>query len=438
MAAIDHHVLFTLLQRGWTIIAGGISLLLIPHALTAIEQGYYYAFSSLIAMQVFFDLGFNSVIVQLVSHEYSHLSVDKQTGTLRGNHTHLSRLASLLIMLKSWYRIAAILFFVFLAPLGFIFFNHRGDLPFSVWLGPWLAQLFFTSINLYFSPFLAVTEGQGHIGDVAKLRLRQSMTAYFFFWIMLAMKAGLWATPVIALITSFMNMLWLRDRHKQILENKMDQDSSARISWRHEIFPFQWRIALSWISGYFIFSFFTPMIFQHQGAIPAGQIGTTLSIFSSLSALGMSWVSAKVPHFSMLIAQGKRTELNTLFISVTKRSFSFTAFICILFMSAYYIADCFSIPLTKRLSSLSIMLLMTMVTLTNVIIFSAAAYMRAHKEEPMLWNSVAMGVLVLTAVWFLSEVSVFATMASYAALVVLVSLPWTLLLLFKNYYYRTA
>ena len=41
-------------------------VLLVPFFLADAEQGYYYTFASLLALQIFFDLGMNQVILQLV------------------------------------------------------------------------------------------------------------------------------------------------------------------------------------------------------------------------------------------------------------------------------------------------------------------------------------------------------------------------------------
>lgn len=434
---LDPHLSFTLLQRGWTIIAGGVTLLMIPSHLSAVEQGYYFAFAGLIAMQAFFDLGFNSIIIQLVSHEFSHLSRDAE-GRLKGPSAHISRLASLLNMLRSWYRIAGVLFFVCLCPAGYIFFQTKGDLSPATWLGPWMLQLFFTAFTLYFSCFLAVSEGQGQIGEVAKLRLRQSMFGYTLFWLLLLGGAGLWVAPVLPAVGALLTALWLRGRYKDL---RIEDDADGQpmlISWYHEIFPFQWRIALSWVSGYFIFSFFTPMLFLHQGPVEAGRIGMTLSIFSSVTILGLSWVSAKVPDFTMLIARGKREELNRLFVSVLRKSFIATAVVCVTFVLVVTALHALDFALADRIASLPVLICMTLVTLANTVVFSTATYMRAHKEEPMLWNSVTMGIAVLTTVWIFSQVSVLATMATYTLLVLGLGLPWTLLIFFRQYYNRNT
>ncbi len=45
------------------------------------------------------------------------------------------------------------------------------------------------------------------------------------------------------------------------------------ISWRREVWPFQWKIAVSWLCDYFIFQLFTPVLFAFRGPVEAGQDG---------------------------------------------------------------------------------------------------------------------------------------------------------------------
>ncbi len=65
------------------------------------------------------------------------------------------------------------------------------------------------------------------------------------------------------------------------------------------------------------------------------------------------------------------------------------------------------------------------VTVANTFVAAAATYMRAHKEEPMLPVSIATGVLTLAAAWFGSRHGVLPMMALYAAVTLLIALPWT-------------
>ena len=52
---------------------GLASIYFISLCLTGEEQGYYYTFGSILAIQVFFELGFTGIITQYVAHEQAHL-----------------------------------------------------------------------------------------------------------------------------------------------------------------------------------------------------------------------------------------------------------------------------------------------------------------------------------------------------------------------------
>ena len=47
---LDFHILATLLFRGWAVIAGGVTILLLPLYLSPSEQGYYFTFAELLAV----------------------------------------------------------------------------------------------------------------------------------------------------------------------------------------------------------------------------------------------------------------------------------------------------------------------------------------------------------------------------------------------------
>jgi hypothetical protein len=55
-AGLDFHVLTTLVLRTWQILAGAVMVLFVPYWLSKVEQGYYFTFSSLIALTIFFEM----------------------------------------------------------------------------------------------------------------------------------------------------------------------------------------------------------------------------------------------------------------------------------------------------------------------------------------------------------------------------------------------
>ena len=209
------------------------------------------------------------------------------------------------------------------------------------------------------------------------------------------------------------------------------------MSWRTEIFPFQWRIAVSWISGYFIFQAFTPLVFAHQGAVEAGRLGIALSIFSSISVLGMSWVNASAPKMAQYIARGERAPLNSMFIIVLRSAVIFTLLASVAFLLFVQILGQFHYGLAVRIASLPVLSCLAFAAVVNSFISAAAIYMRAHKVEPMLLPSIVGGVLCLLAAYFGSQVGVRLTVALYASITALVGLPWTIHL-FLPYFRREA
>jgi len=70
---IDKAIAYTVLSRGFQAMGSNVSMLLITRFLTQVEQGYYYTFGSILAMQIFFELGLNGIIVQYVAHEAAHV-----------------------------------------------------------------------------------------------------------------------------------------------------------------------------------------------------------------------------------------------------------------------------------------------------------------------------------------------------------------------------
>jgi ABC-type Fe3+-siderophore transport system permease subunit len=72
-----------------------------------------------------------------------------------------------------------------------------------------------------------------------------------------------------------------------------------------------------------------------------------------------------------------------------------------------------------------------MTTTLNCAIFSSAIFMRAHKEEPMLYVSIISGLAIALTSWIGSKHGTFELMIGYLIVTAFISLPWTLILLKK-------
>ena len=68
---VSDAVALSVLVQAWSVLAAPVTLAAIVGRLSAAEQGYYYTFNSLLALQVFVDLGLTTVIVQFAGHKWS-------------------------------------------------------------------------------------------------------------------------------------------------------------------------------------------------------------------------------------------------------------------------------------------------------------------------------------------------------------------------------
>ena len=111
-------ILTRVIQSG----GGLISIFLIAQYLSPNEQGYFYTFSSIIAIQVFFELGLSGIITQYAAHEFAHLKWGENRELL-GEEYHKSRLSSLLRFCVRCFGVISILLFFFINVYWVLFFH---------------------------------------------------------------------------------------------------------------------------------------------------------------------------------------------------------------------------------------------------------------------------------------------------------------------------
>jgi hypothetical protein len=424
-AGLDFHVFRTLLLRGWSILAGGGTALLVPTFLSPSQQGYYYTFASVLATQIFFELGLNHVLTQMTSHAAAHLQRSIDGRQLTGELQWRRAVLSLVKLSTKWNAWMASLFAMALLIGGGGFFHLKGTLPTSEWIGPWTVLVCASAVNLAMSARLAICEGLGEVGQVAHLRLKLSMVSYCLLWLVLLTGNGLWAATALPLVSAIGTFRWLR-QHPILSDLRLTKSDGGveGYSWRRDVFPLQWKIAVSWASGYFIFNFLTPVVFAYQGPVAAGQLGLALTVFGAVATVGISWISAKIPAFSSHIARGERTELNALFDHQARRCIAVTSALAATFVIAAWLLGGLFPTMLQRLPPMLSLCLLAVATSVNSAVFAMAAYMRAHKAEPLMPLTLVISILIGIGVFAMSHVSLNATVAAYAAPNLLVSLPW--------------
>lgn len=387
---IDRAIAYTLVGRGWSVIAGPVTLIFIANYLSPEEQGFYYTFGSIISLNIFFELGLSYVVLQFASHEKAKLEWGN-TGTLVGDATAKARLSALLRMALLWYGVVALLVVAVILPAGFAFFSrHQSASGGEVgWQLPWVLVVVLAASYLCITPLLAVIEGCGLVAEIAIMRVYQAVASNFLLWLALSQGLKLYALPMVSVAGLSCAVGWLMWWKRSFLLDLLSYKSGpATISWWGEVWPFQWKIALSWLSGYFIFQLFNPVLFAYHGPVVAGQMGMSLSLTTALSTTAMAWVQTKAPAFGSLIAQKEFKRLDQLFARSLWQSFAMIVLAGATLWSLVFYLQSIGHPWGGRLLSPWPLGFLIATAIVNHIVFAEAVYLRAHKQEPFLFMSV--------------------------------------------------
>jgi len=422
---VDKAIFYTSAARILQAFTGVVTIFFVARFLSGIEQGFYYTFGSILAIQVFFELGFNGIITQYVAHEVSHLH-SNSAGELCGSPPHLSRLSSLLHMCVKWYSIIAGILFLVLLITGFIFFRRYDKSGGAViWNIPWIILSFSTTLAFLLNPILAFIEGLGKVMEVAKMRLTQQILTTLLIWVCLISGVKLYASGLsnvfgllLLLNLLFFNKYWF------IFINIWRSLGKEKIGYKREIFPYQWKIALSWVSGFFIFQLFNPVLFATEGAVVAGQMGMTLAALNGILSLSFSWMSTKVPTYSSLIAQKNYWQLDKLFDKTLKQSVLINGSGLVILFFMIYTLKYFQFPLGNRFLPYFPLLLMMAPIFLNQFVSSWATYLRCHKKEPFLINSIVGAIFCSLSTVLLGKYFGLIGITSGYCFITLLLLPW--------------
>lgn len=419
---IDRAILYTVIARGWSVVAGPVTLVFLAIFLTPAEQGFYYTFASVLGLQIFFELGLTIVILQFASYEKASLEWTEH-GTLEGDANAKARLASLLRRALAWYGVVAVLVLVTVLPTGLIFFGqHQPSGVQIIWQLPWLWVVLASSCSLFVSPIYAMLEGCGLVAEVASVRLGQAIAGNILFWSVLTLGGGLFAAPALSTAGLLWGAGWLAVRKKAFLADLVPfRWESTAISWRREVWPFQWRIALSWLSGYFSFQLFNPALLAFHGAVAAGQMGMSSTVMAALWTMAFAWVNTKAAPFGSLIARRDFEQLDRMFFAALWQSFSVVSLGGAAFWVAGYSLHRLQHPLSQRLLEPIPLGLLIVASILQYVVSAEAVYLRAHKQEPFLGLSLLNGCLIGLSTYFLGrQFGATGMMAGYCAITLVV------------------
>ena len=383
---------FALGWRAWMAASGLVTLAVVGRSLSPTEQGYYFTFESLINLRVVAELGLSQVIVQVASHQLARLGWTPD-GLLDGDGPARERLAKLLREGLRWYAWVGATLGVLLAAGGHLFF--RSGSPTDVaWALPWLALSAVTAAHFLVLPLMALLEGLGQVAQVMRLRLLDALVSYVLLWFALKHGAGLWALPFFYLSSLIIQASWLTVRRRHVLrEIWRAHERSYEDFWRREVLPFQWRLGVSWLSGYLVFHLLTPLVFLLAGPVDAGRIGMSLVAAQGVLTIGISVMRANAPTLGRLIAAQDWPHLGRVWRRTLQQTLAITALGSVMIPLLGLALEAYLPAFAQRVLPSQLLAVLAVATVINGATQATAVYLRAYREEPLMWASVGVAAL---------------------------------------------
>ena len=395
---IDKSISYVLLGRGCTVLSGVATLFFIAKYLSPELQGYYFSFLSIIAFQVVFELGLGAVLTQFVSHEMSQVKI--KDGELVGNVKSLNRVYSVIRLAIVWYSVVGIVILSVLIPGGLYFFlsshNHVNINQVAI---PWVLLVFTSACSLIINALLSIADGLGYIENVARMRFHQALFSGFFASLLLISYCGLYTVLATSVSTIIIGGVWIGKNLLPLVSKSLHhKNRQFSISWQHEILPMQWRIALSWFCGYFIFQVINPLSFKYYGASFTGRLGMAMTVLNMMVSLALAWITTKVPKFGRKISIDDKSVYQD-YVKTFNQSVFFFLFMVLSTTLIIWGFNFFKIDLSQRIISTKLYFVLCLSMLANHIVACQASFIRSHKIELYTPLSVVTAIILTLSIF---------------------------------------
>ncbi|MEA2805338.1 MAG: hypothetical protein QOE49_5433 [Rhodospirillaceae bacterium] len=390
-ALVSHHAaaIYGMIGRLWLILTGPVTIVFLAVYFSPDAQGYFLTFITLAAARSVAELGLGQVIIVKIAQLHSS-TVDPVAAVT-------PRVAGLIRFTAKWFAGAGLLIGAVLGLSGSLLLGTGKGLPVAEWLPQWIALSCLVGIDVALSGLLYPLEGAGQVRSVYFCRMVRSVANSLVLWLFILLGFQLWSISAGLAAGLVWTAFYVFSRGRLVIAALRPGAAVAKIDWFSEVFPAQWRIALSSIADYLSFYTVVPLMYVMHGAVIAGQVGVTWQLALAVSAVAGAFVLARLPEFSRLAGTRSIRELDTLFVSTSLISMA----VC--FIGALGVGLCVLV-LDKIGTDFAARLLPfdeVVVFLLGVLIWhfnlTIVAYLRAHGGDPYLPASLAGAALLLAA-----------------------------------------
>ena len=380
-------VIYGMAGRLWLVLAGPVTIIFLAVYFTPDAQGYFVTFIYLAGARAVAELGLGQVIIVKVAHLYS--------STTKHDDAVAPRVAGFIRFTAKWFACAGFVVGALLCLGGTALLGAGNGLPMAEWLLPWVALSWLVGIDVALSGLLYPLEGARLVESVYFCRMMRSFVNSLVLWLSIVFGFQLWSIS----IALFCNLVWtacfIFFRGKLVVAALRFDTAVVKIDWFSEVFPAQWRVALSSFAEYVSLYTVVPLMYVMHGAVIAGQFGITWQLALAVSSIAGAIVFTRFPEFSRLAGARSIRELDSLLLSTSLISMA----ICLLGALGVGLIVLFlqetHLPIASRLlpfNDVALILLGILIWHFNLAI---VAYLRAHGGDPYLPASLTGATLLV-------------------------------------------
>jgi hypothetical protein len=396
--------------------SGGVGLLAIAwlaaRRLTSAELGFFFSYLSFGALMQLGDFGLSYATLQ---------AAGALAGSGRGHE-----LASLERRVVKWNLLATAIAAVFVTLLGWATFSFQASTSTVAWRAPWFAYVLAVVGSQLTMPRISLREGGGRIEQMWTLRLAQELAGCVACLLALHAGAALYSIAAYAGVRALVAATWLTFGDRLRHHATVGQYTLQR--WMAEVWPFQWKIALSGLSGFLIFRSFSPIVLLEKGPVAAGQFGLAISFMNLLIAVTTAWPLSQAAHYAALNASGGHAELRRSFPTMLWASSAFSVMATAILVAGLAEARVLGISVALRLPDMTTTTFILATAIIHHFVACFAVFLRAEGREPLLVASVAGSIGTVAIVWATAHIGSFRDIAIANFFCTIVGIPVVLFL----------
>lgn len=421
---LNKEIIWSSYNQLWTVVKGPISIFFIIKFLLPDQQGLWFTFINLAALKIFAELGFTMIITQYVSHEYA--SINSFNDKLGTNSKDLEKFVSLIrFSLKFYIKIIPLAILIMVVVGYFYFLSEKPEIFYA-----WIFNSVVGGSSLLVAIFQGIYKGIDKVKTVQKNIFLGSVIMGLGNWGLLILGFNIWALVIGNFLGVLIMGFSLYYKDVKFWKTILEYNLNDKYDWFSEIMGLQWRYAISWASGYFIFNLIVPVLYKYESAEIAGEYGLTMRVVSAFIGISQAWITTKIPQFNFLVAKNMRIELDNYF----KKSFTQSLSIQILFSSiviiGFYIFSQ-KADFIDRFLSLEYVIALLLIQIPMQIVNCLAIYLRAFKKEPYVVYSILNAIIMVVASFIILPYFGFDLMITF-----LVTIYWIGLLPYGLFVYK--